>query len=102
MQINSSLPSPYLPVTLDQQRQVTSPVGAPQPLNSAAQQESAVRSVENMRQAEQVLRRQASARRFQQVLEDPRSQRALKSYEAVQSGQERDYVSAVLGIDVYA
>ncbi len=102
MQINSSFSSPYLPVTLDPQRQAMAPVTAPQPLNTPVQQESAVRSVESMRQAEQMLRRQASERRFQQVMEDPRSQRALKSYQSVQSGQERDYVSAVLGIDVYA
>jgi hypothetical protein len=100
MQINSTLSSPYLPVLLDSQRQVS--VAVRQPLNIPIQQESAVRSVEDTRQAEQLLRQQASERRFQQVLEDPRSQRALKSYQAVQSGQERDYVSAVLGIDVYA
>jgi hypothetical protein len=59
-------------------------------------------SVEQVKQAEQVLQRQRSRPTLSQFIDDPRKQQALSSYQSVQSSQERDYVSEVLGIDVYA
>lgn len=62
-----------------------------------------LRAVVDAKQAESMLLR---ARSRQQVYQnpndiDPRSQRALSAYQSLQQSSERDYVSAMLGIDEY-
>jgi hypothetical protein len=103
MQVPHSLTLPTLLLPLEQHKQGIASGVSNQPLIAQiAQRETAIHSLESIKQAEHYLRRHHSERGFSQVLDHPRDQHAVKSYQMVQSGQERDYVSEVLGIDVYA
>jgi hypothetical protein len=104
MQISNSLTLPSLIGSLEQQRESAARMTQMVlPLASQVGEGGATRySVEQVKQAEQALQRQRSRPSFSQVSDDPRIQQALSSYQSVQSSQERDYVSEVLGIDVYA
>ncbi|MES9830690.1 MAG: hypothetical protein ABW139_00460 [Candidatus Thiodiazotropha sp. DIVDIV] len=104
MQVSHSLiPIPSLAASLEQQRSAASQFVQPLPLASQVSgTESTLRSVENVKQAEKYLHRHQSERQLTQVRDDPRSQQAVTSYQSVQAAHERDYVSEVLGIDVYA
>ncbi|MET0070389.1 MAG: hypothetical protein ABW096_10135 [Candidatus Thiodiazotropha sp.] len=103
MQIANSLPLPSLTLSLEQQRESAARMTHVLPLASQiGEATQTLRSVEQVKQAEQLLQRQRSRPSFTQANDDPRKQRALASYQTVQAGQERDYVSEVLGIDVYA
>ncbi|MBT2972210.1 MAG: hypothetical protein B6D72_01080 [gamma proteobacterium symbiont of Ctena orbiculata] len=105
MQISNSLTLPSLTLSLEQQRESAARMAHVLPLASQigeAAQTQTLRGVEQVKQAEQLLQRQRSRPSFSQASDDPRKQRALSSYQAVQASQERDYVSEVLGIDVYA
>ena len=103
MQISHTLPPSALPLSLEQQRDASSKIAQTLPLVSqVGKVETTLRSVESVKQAEQVLQRHRSERGLTQMADDPRNQRAVMSYQSVQTDQERDYVSEVLGIDVYA
>ncbi|MBT3046041.1 MAG: hypothetical protein G8D61_08325 [gamma proteobacterium symbiont of Ctena orbiculata] len=103
MQIANSLALPSLTLSLEQQRESAARMTHVLPLASQiGEATQTLRSVEQVKQAEQLLQRQRSRPSFTQASDDPRKQRALASYQTVQAGQERDYVSEVLGIDVYA
>jgi hypothetical protein len=104
MQISNALTLPSLIISLEQQRESASRMAQTvAPLVSQAGEERATSySVEQVKQAEEVLQRQRSRPTLSQFTDDPRKQQALSSYQSVQSSQERDYVSEVLGIDVYA
>ncbi|MES9940631.1 MAG: hypothetical protein ABW104_11635 [Candidatus Thiodiazotropha sp. 6PLUC2] len=104
MQVSHALVTiPNLAASLEQQRNAASHLVQALPLASQVSgSESTLRSVENVKQAEKYLQRQQSERQLTQVRDDPRSQRAVTSYQSVQAAHERDYVSEVLGIDVYA
>jgi hypothetical protein len=100
---HSSLSIPTLAASLELQRKAASQFVQPLPLASQlGRSESTLRTVENVKQAEQLLQRRQADQQLSQMRDDPRRQRAMSSYQAVQSGQERDYVSEVLGVDVYA
>ncbi len=100
---NSPLALPGLAVSLEQQRNAATHLVQALPLASqVGRSDVTLRSVESIKQAEQVLQRRQSERQLTQMRDDPRSQKAVSSYQSVQSGQQRDYVSEVLGIDVYA
>ncbi|MCU7918303.1 MAG: hypothetical protein KZQ95_08075 [Candidatus Thiodiazotropha sp. (ex Epidulcina cf. delphinae)] len=103
MQISNSLTLPSLLQLPEQPRERSS--HAPQTLPLVSQVgigKHSVRSVEDIKQAERLLKRQRSDQTFARATEDPRTQRAVSIYQSVQGGRERDYVSEVLGIDVYA
>jgi hypothetical protein len=104
MQISHSPALPNLVISLEQQRDSAVRLTQAVPLASQVNGDSVpvVRSVEQVKQAEQMLARQRSQSRFSQISDDPQKQRALASYQSVQTNQERDYVSEVLGIDTYA
>ncbi|MEW7990512.1 MAG: hypothetical protein AB2724_00920 [Candidatus Thiodiazotropha sp.] len=103
MQIANSLALPSLTLSLEQQRESAARMTHVLPLASQiGEATQTLRSVEQVKQAEQLLQRQRSRPSFTQASDGPRKQRALASYQTVQAGQERDYVSEVLGIDVYA
>ncbi|MEW8510211.1 MAG: hypothetical protein AB2608_05230 [Candidatus Thiodiazotropha sp.] len=103
MQIANSLALPSLTLSLEQQRESAARMTHVLPLASQiGEATQTLPSVEQVKQAEQLLQRQRSRPSFTQASDDPRKQRALASYQTVQAGQERDYVSEVLGIDVYA
>jgi hypothetical protein len=104
MQVFHSLTLPSLTVSLEQQRESAARMTQMVvPLASQVGEGGATHySVDQVKQAEQALLRQRSKPSFSQVSDDPRIQQALSSYQSVQSSQERDYVSEVLGIDVYA
>ncbi|MES9993357.1 MAG: hypothetical protein ABW098_15515 [Candidatus Thiodiazotropha sp.] len=103
MQISNSLALPSLTISLEQQRESAARLAHNLPLASQVGETSQIlRSVEQVKQAEQLLQRQRSRPSLTQVSDDPRKQRALSSYQAVEAVQERDYISEVLGIDVYA
>ncbi|MEW8027974.1 MAG: hypothetical protein AB2792_19100 [Candidatus Thiodiazotropha sp.] len=103
MQISHSLTLPSMTLSLEQQRESAARMTQTIPLASQiGEVVPTLRSVEQVKQAEQLLQRQRSRPTFTQVSDDPRKQRALSSYQSVQTTQERDYVSEVLGIDVYA
>jgi hypothetical protein len=104
MQISHSTALPNLAISLEQQRESAARLPQAMPLASQAVGENApiLRSVEQVKQAEQLLQHQRSRSSYTQINEDPRNQRALASYQSVQANQERDYVSEVLGIDTYA
>jgi hypothetical protein len=90
-------------LSLEQQRESAARMTQILPLASQVNDVApTLRSVEHVKQAEQMLQRQRSRPTFTQVNDDPRKQRALSSYQTVQADQERDYISEVLGIDVYA
>ncbi|MCG7896846.1 MAG: hypothetical protein JAY99_14070 [Candidatus Thiodiazotropha lotti] len=100
---NSPLALPNLAVSLEQQRNAATQLVQALPLASqVGRSDATLRSVESIKQAEQLLQRRQSERQITQLRDDPHSQKAVSSYQSVQSGQERDYVSEVLGIDVYA
>jgi hypothetical protein len=104
MQISHIPALPNLSLSLEQQRESAARLTQVVPLTSQMTGEAvpALRSVEQVRQAEQLLQRQRSTPNLYQIGDDPRKQRALASYHSVQTNQERDYVSEVLGIDTYA
>jgi hypothetical protein len=103
MQITSSLTLPTLTLSLEQQRESAARMAHTLPLASQVGNGArTLRSVEQVKQAEQLLQRQRTRPDFSRVSDDPRKQRALASYESVQAGQQRDYISEVLGLDVYA
>jgi hypothetical protein len=103
MQISNSLSLPNLAVSLEQQRNAATHFVQTLPLASQiGRSDTTLRSVESIKQAEQLLQRRQSERQLTEMRDDPRSLKAVTSYQSVQSGQERDYVSEVLGIDVYA
>jgi hypothetical protein len=100
---NSSLSLPHLALSLEQQRNAANHLVQTLPLASqVGRTDTTLRSVESVKQAEQLLHRRQSERQLTEMRDDPRSQKALNSYQSIQAGQERDYVSEVLGIDVYA
>ncbi|WP_316365192.1 hypothetical protein [Candidatus Thiodiazotropha sp. CDECU1] len=103
MQISHSLTLPSMTLSLEQQRESAARMTQTLPLASLVGETSpTLRSVEHVKQAEQLLQRQQSRPSFSQINDDPSKQRALASYQSVQADQERDYISEVLGIDVYA
>jgi hypothetical protein len=103
MQIANSLTLPSLTLSLEQQRESAARMSQSLPLASqVGNGVNTLRSVEHVKQAEQLLQRQRSRSSITEVSDDPRKQRALSSYQLVQGSQERDYISEVLGIDVYA
>jgi hypothetical protein len=103
MQVSNSLTIHSLAASVEQQRSAASHLVQALPLASQVNKsESTLRSVENIKQAEEYLQQQQSERLYTQVRDDPRSQRAVTSYQSVQVASERDYVSEVLGIDVFA
>ncbi|MES9812463.1 MAG: hypothetical protein ACH255_05630 [Candidatus Thiodiazotropha sp.] len=103
MQISHSLTLPSMTASLEQQRESAARMTQTLPLASqVAEIAPTLHSVEQVKRAEQLLQRQRSGPTFTQVSDDPRKQRALSSYQSVQTDRERDYVSEVLGIDVYA
>ena len=103
MQISSSLTLPSLTLSLEQQRESAARMTQSLPLVSqVGNGVNTLRSVEHVKQAEQLLQRQRSRSEFTRVSDDPRKQRALASYQSVQASQERDYISEVLGLDVFA
>ncbi|MEN8177610.1 MAG: endoglucanase [Pseudomonadota bacterium] len=61
-------------------------------------------AVRDIKQADALLQRFRSRQTAQQnqINNDQRSQRALSAYQSLEQSTERDYVSAVLGIDEYA
>jgi hypothetical protein len=104
MQISHTPALPNLTLSLEQQRESAVRLTQVVPLASQKTGEAvpALRSVEQVRQAEELLQRQRTTPNLSQISDDPRKQRALASYQSVQTNQERDYVSEVLGIDAYA
>lgn len=104
MQISNSLTLSSLTLSLEQQRESAARMThAVAPLASQVGEDGAtLYSVEQVKQAEQAFQRQRSRPTFSQVSDNPHAQQALSSYHSVQNSQERDYVSEVLGIDVYA
>ncbi|MCU7890622.1 MAG: hypothetical protein KZQ78_03010 [Candidatus Thiodiazotropha sp. (ex Ustalcina ferruginea)] len=103
MQISNSLTLPSLTVSLEQQREHSLHVIQTVPLASqVGKGERVLRSVEDIKQAEQAMNRQHSKHALTQIADDPHKQHAVSSYQSVQGDMERDYVSEVLGIDVYA
>lgn len=103
MQISRSLTLPSMALSLEQQRESAARMTQTLPLASQIGDDvSTLRSVEHVKQAEQLLQRQQSRPAITQINDDPSKQRALTSYQTVQADQERDYISEVLGIDVYA
>lgn len=104
MQISHTPALPNLALSLEQQRDSATRLTLAVPLASQVVGDVAptLRSVEQVKQAERLLDRQQSRSGFTQISDDPRKQRALAFYESVQTSQERDYVSEVLGIDTYA
>ncbi|MCG7871738.1 MAG: hypothetical protein N0C81_04515 [Candidatus Thiodiazotropha lotti] len=100
---NSPLALPNLAVSLEQQRNAATQLVQALPLASqVGGSDATLRSVESIKQAEQLLQRRQSEQQLTRMRDDPQHQKAVSSYQSVQSGQERDYVSEVLGIDVYA
>ncbi|MCU7904918.1 MAG: hypothetical protein KZQ76_03525 [Candidatus Thiodiazotropha sp. (ex Epidulcina cf. delphinae)] len=103
MQISNSLTLSSLPQSPEQPQERSA--HAQQMLPPASQTGIAkhtLRSVEDIKQAERLLKqRQGSDHSFARATDDPRKQRAVSTYQSVQRGRERDYVSEVLGIDVY-
>jgi hypothetical protein len=63
-----------------------------------------LRAVKDSKQVDALLLRFRSRQAVQQnqMSNDLRSQRALSAYQSLEQSAERDYVSAVLGIDEYA
>ncbi|MBN2885524.1 MAG: hypothetical protein JXM75_02315 [Chromatiaceae bacterium] len=102
MQINGSPIAVYLPIPRDEARERPAP--APLPVQPPAEQaaEPIERPVEEIERAQELFERRQSRQLATPMLEDARARRALETYEAVQHGQERAYVSTVLGIDEYA
>ena len=62
----------------------------------------ATRTIEDIKQAELMLNRQRERSGYTAYAEDARQQRAVAAYTSLQRGDERAYVSEVLGIDVFA
>jgi hypothetical protein len=104
MQITHALALPNLAHSLEQHSARAARLTQALPLASLVTGEvvPALRSVEQVRQAEQLLQRQRSRSHLSQISDNSRNQRALASYLSVQTNQERHYVSEVLGIDTYA
>jgi thioredoxin-like negative regulator of GroEL len=103
MQVSHSSSLPALTVSLEQQRNAATQLVQTLPLASqVGRSEATLRSVESIKQAEQLLQHEQSQQRLTQQADNPRNQRAVMRYQSVQAGQERDYVSEVLGIDIYA
>ncbi|MCU7932406.1 MAG: hypothetical protein KZQ90_16515 [Candidatus Thiodiazotropha sp. (ex Codakia rugifera)] len=103
MRISNSLTLPSLTASLEQQRESALRVIQTVPLASqVGKGKQVLRSVEDIKQAEQVMKHQKSKHALTQIADDPHKQRAVSSYQSIQGDMERDYVSEVLGIDVYA
>jgi hypothetical protein len=103
MQVSHSSSLPALTVSLEHQRNAASQLVQILPLASQiGRSEATLRSVESIKEAEQLLQHQRYQQRLTQMADDPRNQRAIMRYQSVQAGPERDYVSEVLGIDIYA
>ncbi|MBV2095915.1 MAG: hypothetical protein KUF80_13580, partial [Candidatus Thiodiazotropha sp. (ex Codakia orbicularis)] len=78
MQIANSLALPSLTLSLEQQRESAARMTHVLPLASQiGEATQTLRSVEQVKQAEQLLQRQRSRPSFTQASDDPRKQRAL-------------------------
>ncbi|MEN8167809.1 MAG: endoglucanase [Pseudomonadota bacterium] len=99
MEINSSLiPSPSNLTVELQSGRADSVQRSLEPVQTLTH-----RAVTDSKQADALLMRFRSRQAVQQnqMSNDLRSQRALSAYQSLEQGAERDYVSAVLGIDEY-
>ena len=102
MLISGSLIRPLGNLSVDNQTGRTNSVTQLTP-SEPVQTNQTLRAVVEAKQAESMLlrtRQRQSAYLNPNAL-DPRSQRALSAYQALQQSSERDYVSAVLGVDEY-
>lgn len=99
MEINNSLIPSKTNLTVDQSGRVDS---AQRPLEPA--KTLTLRAVRDTKQADALMQRLRSRQTVyqNQINNDQRSQRALSAYQSLEQSAERDYVSAVLGIDEYA
>ncbi len=61
----------------------------------------AIRAVADAREAESLLFRKGQRQIFQDPIADQRSRRAINAYSTLDQASQRDYLSAILGIDEY-
>lgn len=103
MQILRANPHLSLPLVQEQTRerqpseQMVAPV-RPTDLESPR----ATRAIEDIQSAERMLERRQRSEHTLSQLQEGRQQRGAAAYQALQQGEERAYVSEVLGIDVFA
>ncbi|MCU7844658.1 MAG: endoglucanase [Candidatus Thiodiazotropha sp. (ex Monitilora ramsayi)] len=103
MQISKTHSLPILPVVPEPSRGRThAEPHALTTLPQSAQESRPSRTVDEIRQAERLLDRQRSRNAFGALAEESNHERAITAYQSLQQNDERDYVSEVLGIDVYA
>ena len=69
---------------------------------SGVESQRATRTIEDIQSAERLLERRQRSEHIHSQLQEGRQQRGAAAYQALQQGEERAYVSEVLGIDVYA
>ncbi len=103
MQIAKSHSLPIVPVLPDPSRARTQTEAyGLTVLPEAANENRPTRTVQEIREAERLLERQRSRDAYVLDAEDSQHERAISAYQSLQQNDERNYVSEVLGIDVYA
>jgi hypothetical protein len=103
MQIVRSNPYPSLPVVQESPRQRNAAENPSQLLQAQPlESRRATRAIEDIRTAERMLNDRRSQNSKGEWVQEERQQRAIAAYRSLQQSDERDYVSEVLGIDVYA
>lgn len=103
MQIAKTTALPLLPVPHDQIRDRAQPDTAlAATTGQGTQLTRTTRTVEDIKQAQLMLKRQHARGGYEAIAEESRQQRAVAAYQSLQQSDERAYVSEVLGIDVFA
>lgn len=104
MQIVRANPHISLPLVQEQprERHANEQQTALQVHPSGVESQRATRAIEDIQSAERMLERRQRSEDTHTQLQEGRQQRGAAAYQALQQGEERAYVSEVLGIDVYA
>jgi hypothetical protein len=103
MRIAKTNALPFLPVPRGQVRDRAQPDSAlVATTGQGTQITRATRTVEDIKQAQLMLKRQHTRSGYETIAEASRQQRAVSAYQSLQQSDERAYVSEVLGIDVFA
>ncbi|MCU7827560.1 MAG: hypothetical protein KZQ85_00690 [Candidatus Thiodiazotropha sp. (ex Myrtea sp. 'scaly one' KF741663)] len=103
MQIGKTHTLPAFPVPLEPSRgRAPTEVNSLAALPQVTQESRPTRAVDDIKQAERMLERQRARDTYGTFAEESNQQKAVAAYQSLQQNDERDYVSEVLGIDVYA
>jgi hypothetical protein len=103
MQIVRANPHFSLPLVQEQPRERhANEQAALQVHPSDVESHRATRTIQDIQSAERMLERRQRSETAHAHLQEGRQQRGAAAYQALQQGEERAYVSEVLGIDVYA